>query len=451
MPPSTSFLVTALQHHPQRIKCSLSDLFSFRKPISVVFFYRKAIPIDLIVHTLRTVLSDFPIFAGVLVKCANELYIDCNNQGVQVTIAYEKGSLLPSPSDLQKLDLNKFVDEIHPVKALKHRKPVLFIKLTYYEEGMAIGYCWHHSIGDMETFMNFLKALSASAQGKPYQPALIPHDRTAYLKHWLEEKKITGGPKKSPSKLKLLNFFDLCRLAKQFCSTKQIVSLHFAETEIETLRDTISEKAGQKLSRNDVLCAYLLDIVTRCRSDRKGSFHLSFILNIRSRLGMPSNLSGNYVDLLSLTTNRPDAVELFATKIHGAVKSYLDEHFQHEETEDFVQRSGGIKRIGRMAPEKMLPQHKNLTITNWSNFGVYSIDFGVSTPHLFLPIGRTPFPWVSCIVEGFGNKGLLVTLALPSKVAKRLTTPEMLKQIHQYRAGIPNKALTELKEPALLH
>ncbi len=79
----------------------------------------------------------------------------------------------------------------------------------------------------------------------------------------------------------------------------------------------------------------------------------------------------------------------------------------------------------------------------WSNFSVYSIDFGIAEPYLFLPIGQDLVPWVSCIVEGFENKGLLVSLLLPAKTMNRFIQSDMLQYIHRYRKEIKESLADE--------
>lgn len=423
---SESLLVKAARSSGGRIKCSLSDHFAFRSPISIVFLYRDKIPSEFILEALKTTLNDFPIFSGVLSKNSGDLYIECNNQGVRVKIVQIGRSLFQS-LDLEKLNTTRFIDEIRPYKDLKQGNPLLLIQLSYYQDGMAIGYCWHHSVGDMETFMQFLKALSNSAQKKMGSPPVIPTDRTSYLGTWLKEKKIGICNHKKDSKLKRLTVSDFWWLIKQSFSPKKTLYLYFTEDELLLLRKAISEKAGRKLSRNDVLCAYLVDLLTGCRLEKQGSIYASLVVNMRSRLGIPSNTLGNYIDLVSIGIDEPSALETSASSINLAVRNYLVEHFQYFETEEFVRENGGMKKISRIMPEKMLPPYNNFTITNWSQFGVYSIDFGLCAPYLVLPVGRTPLPWVACIVEGFENKGLLVTLALPLRAANKLSEKKLKK------------------------
>ena len=126
-----------------------------------------------------------------------------------------------------------------------------------------------------------------------------------------------------------------------------------------------------------------------------------------------------------------------ADTLNLSIQAY--DSFNDFATQEYVRKNGGIKNVARIIPQDFLPQYKNCIFTNWSNFEVYSIDFGVITPYLFLPVGQALLSWVTCIVEGFENKGLLTSLILPSKIAGRLTHPDMLQYIHRHR----NHKLTE--------
>lgn len=427
---SESFFIKSAQHQPQRIKCSIADHIVLKTPVSIAFLYKKHISSDLIIDSLKEVLKDFPIFGGMLAKEGDDLYIDCNNQGVRLTIAQVKDSLFSNLIDVSKLDTEKFVDLIPPYKSSKQASPVLTIKLNYYSDGMVMGFSWSHVIGDMRTFMEFIKALSNCAQQKDYKWGLSPLDRSSYLGKWIQDKQIYLKLKKE-CKLKILNFIDTLRMLKQIYSPKQSLLLYFTEEEILALKKAMFEKNGRVLSNNDVLCAYLLDFVVRSTNNPESEFYISLVVNMRPRLKLPSNLLGNYIDLVSVKIEHPREVAKAAAKIHDSLKNYLDEHFQHDEIEGLLQEKGMVKKIDRIIFEKMLPQYKNLTISNWSSFGAYSIDFGVIAPSIVLPVGESPLPWLSCIMDGFDNKGLLVTLVLPSSVAKRLKS--MSEEIHQYR------------------
>ena len=423
-------MVKALMHQHRTIKCSLNDHFVFRTPVSVVFFYPQKIPKEIFINSLQNVLNDFPIFAGRLSKVSGQLYIDCNNQGVQINEVHNPISLFKKLSGSQNPDPLAYIDLINPDKVLKQLGPVLTIKLTYCEDGMAVGYCWHHSIGDMSTFMQFLKGLSSFAKGIKYQLPILAEDRGIYLKQWMNKKE-QARKENDSCRLKCLNMMDIFRFAVQVYSSKKIVYLYFPEHEMAALRDSFSNLVGRKLTRNDVLCAHLLNIIAKCRNDNALSYKASVVVNFRRRIGMPTNALGNYVDAIALQYPKNQAVEALANTINLSIQGY--DHFNDDATQEFVRENGGIEKVGRIIPEDFLPQNKNCIFTNWSNFEVYSIDFGVAAPYLFLPVGQALLPWVSCIVEGFENKGLMTGLILPSKIAERLIQPDMLKFVHQHR------------------
>lgn len=435
------FLVQALQPQKLFIKCSLNDHFCFRSPVPVVFFYRKTIPQELIIHSLKNVLNDFPLFAGVLTKESGQLFIDCNNQGVQVRIVHSDLPISHVITHFSEVDPNSLVDQFNPYKCLKNRDPVLTIKLTYHTDGMTIGCCWHHSVGDMSTFMAFFKALSAFAKGQSYQKALIPEDREDYLKDWLIQNPVPKS--RYPCNLKKLTFFDAMGFLKQICSLKKGVYLYFTHDEIEHLRNSLSQRVGRKLTRNDALCAHLFHLTAKCRRDPEPIQNASIVVNYRTRIGMPSNSLGNYVGVTSLATPKTHTAAAIADAINQSIKNFLHESFHQEETEEFVQKNGGLKNISRILPKALLPHYKNFIISNWANHDVYSIDFGIASPYLFLPVGRVPMPWVGCIVEGFENKGLIVSMFLPSAVAKRFIEPAMLQEVHQYRTEKPDNVLAK--------
>lgn len=429
------FLIKALECDGRRIKCALGDHFVVRMPVSVAFFYNEKIASELIINSLSQVLKDFPIFAGILVKDDDgHLYIDCNNQGVRVTIVQSTKSLHDEVHDLPSLAPEVLVDMISSTRAIKEKSPLLTIKLSYYSDGMVMGCCWHHSVGDMSSFMEFLKAVSATTKGAKYSPPVIVEDRENDLQRWTQGLNL----KRKESRLKCINFMDLLGLIKQIYSFKQGIFLYFSSEEIENLRSALSKSSGRNISKNNALCAYLLDLLAQCRTDNENMHHASIAVNYRNRLNMPPNILGNYIDLIPIRISQPKNIESIANEVHATIENYS---FDPTAAEEFIKQNGGIKKIPQMILKDLLPQFKNLISTNWSNFDVYSIDFGITKPFLFLPLGRSPLPWVSCILKGFNNRGYIVGFVLPSKVAKKLIKKDNL---HQYRNGLTQEETNTL-------
>ena len=80
------FFVQATNHHQQLIRCNISDQLLSNIAVPVVFFYEKSIDYNLMIESLKEVLNDFPVFAGIMRNIDNYLHIDCNNKGVLFSI-----------------------------------------------------------------------------------------------------------------------------------------------------------------------------------------------------------------------------------------------------------------------------------------------------------------------------------------------------------------------------
>lgn len=413
------FLIKAKKHHYQRIKCSLADLFVARAPVSVVFFYQAIIPQEKLIQALEKVLTDFPIFAGVLIKENYQLYIDCNNQGVPMRIEHVTEALSIQP-DITALSSDNLVDLIHAGRALKYQEPLLTIRLRYHPNGMTIGYSWHHTLGDMATFMTFLNAFSLCVQGQSYTLPLIAEDRDHYLEQWLTENS-TYTRRNALDRLMYMKVADILRFIKHLCTPKKSLCFYFDTQTIEQLRKNAQTLTGEKLSRNDTICAHMLNLISQCRGDKATQHQASIAVNYRPRLGLDASLLGNYVDTLLIRFDKSAPTSSIAPLIRKGINNYIQDHFRHASIQDFLKKFNELKKLNRVLPEDLMPKYKNLIISNWCNFGVYSIDFGIQAPYLFLPVGKAPFPWLSCIVEGPNNEGLLMSIVLPMRVAKRLT------------------------------
>ncbi|HSX11470.1 MAG TPA: acyltransferase, partial [Chlamydiales bacterium] len=288
--------VKALRHERKIIECSVRDHFTFRMPVSVVFFYPQFVDPIVLTRALEHVLGDFPLFAGVLVKKDGQLYIDCNNQGVSVTSASVKLPFAHSLTRLPNLPANTFVDLLNPFTALRQQQPVLTIKISHCPDGTAIGYCWNHVIGDLSSFMELQKALSAHILGKTYEKPIIPENREPYFLRWEKELPPTQGP----SKLKRMKMGDMFSLLKAIYSPKRNVFIQFTQDEVTAMKATLSEQAGCKLSRNDAVCAHLLHLLAQCRTDQSETHYATIPIDFRRHAGIPQNTLGNCVDAVML-------------------------------------------------------------------------------------------------------------------------------------------------------
>ncbi len=74
------------------------------------------------------------------------------------------------------------VDPVNGATARWGLGPVCKVRVTHLaDDATAIGFSWHHAIGDMQTLMHLMNAWTAAAAGKPIAEPLIVENRAAYL------------------------------------------------------------------------------------------------------------------------------------------------------------------------------------------------------------------------------------------------------------------------------
>ena len=427
---SETFLVQANNHIQQVITCDIVDQLLRNIPVPVVFFYRKSIHHDALIDALKEVLSDFPIFAGTLKNINGNLYIDCNNKGVLFSVTKEDCTLDQVLKELPIIEKKRLVDIINPKKVISNQSPIMTIKLTHLTcGGMTLGVSWHHSIGDMHTFMCLMKAWSNAVNKEEYVLPLIVRERDKYLQENLEKNdNVTPGVRYLNTRELLgLVFYMLLR-----ARNKLSLRIYFSENELKNMKQDFSAITQQNLSTNDVLCAHLFSIISELDTYKKKRY-LSIAINYRSRTKLPQNILGNFVSGIHVTSNQRVAPFQLAKDLRTSVENFQRVHLNFFSTKKYIEQNGGTKKIDRFVARGIDPVKRNLLITNWTNFGVYDITFGNSEPFYFTPFGDSPFPWLSVIVEGFSNDGLVYSASLPSKLAKKLMQEDNLRKIHKYR------------------
>jgi hypothetical protein len=62
--------------------------------------------------------------------------------------------------------------------------PLCKVRVTQLaDDATAIGFSWHHAIGDMQTLMLFMNAWAAAAAGKPLAEPVTVEDRDVVCAH----------------------------------------------------------------------------------------------------------------------------------------------------------------------------------------------------------------------------------------------------------------------------
>lgn len=427
---SQTFLVRANKHTPQVVNCSVMDVLLKNLPVPVVFFYRKAIHQDLLINALEQTLSDFPIFAGTLKNINGNLSIDCNNLGVSFCVSQEDLLLEQVVRELPTIEKERLIDKIATKKTISHQNPITTIKIAYFAcGGMSVGICWHHSIGDMQTFMCLMKAWANKVNNREYALPLIVSERDEYLQSHLEN---NDNINPNIRYLKTKELFSLLFYTLFSARNKSNLKFYLSKKELENMRKQISSKSNQKLSTNDVLCSHIACIISDLDMYNKKR-NLAIAVNYRLKAKLPSNILGNFISIINLPIDRGAEVSQLAKKIRASVDNFINLHLDFFSSKKYIEQNGGIKKSTRFISTSLDPLRRTLLITNWANFGVYDVVFEDSKPFYFTYLGNSPFPWLSSIVEGFNGEGLIYSVWLPRQLAKKLMQENNLSRIHQYR------------------
>lgn len=433
---SISALIQADRKTSQVITCSITDRLVEQLSVPVIFFYKEKLSLEPLIAALRKVLVDFPMFSGRLKIEEGELLIDCNNEGVQFSHCFDNCSLAQVLNGLPQAKLRTLVAPIVAADVLKNQSPLLTIQLTHFDDGgTAIGICWHHSIGDMHTFMYFMRAWSAATNGRQYDLPLVIEDRDAYL----QEHAVRN--ESAPPGVRYLTIIEILRLALYRLTTarkKSAIRIYFSDNEVENMKQDFLEKTGQRLSKNDVLCARVFSLITDL-DDYDRDRYLSIAINYRKRLGLPQNLLGNMIEFIDVPLSQSTSSSEAARAIRESVNNFETDHLSVFSTQQYIENKGGAKKIRRFINKGIDPIRRSVAVTNWSKFGVYDISFLEAKPLYFTAVSDFPFPWLCAITNGFSNQGLIFSTYLPEKLVQKLNQPNNLEKLHQYRN--PNETL----------
>ena len=438
--PPKSFLLRAKGHTSQIIRCSVKDQLVQILMVKVVLFFERSVAASPLWDALSQVLSHYPTFAGSLKKVDGTLYIDCNNQGLKASVVQRD---VPLEQILQRLFIDeedKLIENLNPKKMLTKGSPISSIRISYFADGtMCMGLCWNHSVGDMHTLLCLLNAWSKTIHKEAFEPPMLLEDTDDYLKKQLKKSYAEHDSLHYATVRELLSIA-LYLLLK--ARKKKVLRFYFSQDELVEMKRVFAEKSNKKLSTNDVLSAHFLSHVAKA-DPKKRHRYLGIVANYRSRLGLPAMLLGNHISSINLLCESEQDTIKLAERLRIALENFAEEHADFWNIERLVASLGSRKKLSRCVAAGIDPTSGNLVITNWSNFGVYDLEFGAGNPIYFSNLGSFILPWISDFVEGPEQQGIMATICLPEDIAHRMLQKESLASLHQYKISSDTHPLIE--------
>lgn len=413
------------------IRCGLTDVCVRNVPVSVVFLYDGELDPETLAHGLARVLGDFAPFHGRLRRRGSERFIECGDTACAFSVVQRAERLTTRLEHLDEALRRSLVDEVDAAAAWSRGGPVFSVRISQFaDRRSALGVSWHHTVGDFHSVMRLIKAWSSTVAGRDYAPPLIVEDRDAYLNEVLPTTQ-------APANLRLLPLRELPRFGAYMllkAQDKRRITFHFDPAELDAMRASLQVEAGRTLSSNDAISAHMAKIIANWDRPSAGR-RLSIAVNIRKRAGLQEHLLGNLVSTLDVPCDPSRSSARLASDVRGALNSFAEWHLNHRANLDLLEHVGGMSKVGRLVPTGVDPFAGSLIFSSWSGFGIYDVDFGIEAPRQFLTASNGPLPWLGVVHEGFGGRGLLFDLELPSALAIRMQSEAARRDVHRYRSS----------------
>ena len=411
------------------IRCNVADAVVANLAVHLVFFFERILDTDALAGALSRAVGAFPLFAGRMAPNCGRMRIRCHGQGLPFTAVTSRRSLADAIRSVAQDNGEWLVDPVDASIARWGRGPLCTVRITHLADGAtAIGFSWHHILGDMQTAMLFLNAWAAAAAGEPVTDPLIVEDRAAYL----DEQLPSDGARRLG--VRCLGLVETARslwyLARD-SGNQRTLSIQFDDDEIDRMRQAYGQR--MRLSPNDAVCAHVADAIMRADPEVDHR-NLAITVNARSRCGLDPMLLGNIITTLNLQIRYGEAVGSIAERIRGGVDHFTDRHNDMRINQEFFDALGPL-RAARCVSVAFDPDRPNVLISNWSGFGVYRIGFEGVTPCHFTPLAKVPVTGLGALVDGPGGRGLVFQISLTPEEFDATSTDAMLEYIHRFRGS----------------
>jgi hypothetical protein len=397
--------------------------------VHIVFFFERHLDMTALARSFAQALTNLPIFAGRMALVDAAMRIRCEGQGVpftSVSSGRTLGEAIRSASQDRGLWL---IDPVNGATARWGLGPLCKVRVTHLaDNATAIGFSWHHAIGDMQTSMHFMNAWAAAAADKPLAEPLIVEDRAAYL-----DEHLPADGAREPG-VRCLGLAEIARSALYLAKDarkQRTLSLYFGEDEIARMRDAYGNR--MRLSANDVVCAHVSEALMAADPavDRRT---LAIAVNARDRCGLDPMLVGNIITTLNVDLRRGEAASSIAERIRHKVDHFADEHCDMRINQQFLDVAGAW-RAARCVISAFNPARWNPVITNWSGFGAYRIQFEDAFPSYYTPVMKLPVAGGGALMQGADGRGLAFQMSLPPREFEATSSPAIREHLHRFRCA----------------
>jgi Transferase family len=417
--------------HAERldIRCNVGDAIVANLAVHIVFFFERRLDTRALEDAFAHALTKFPIFGGRMALGNGRMRIRCEGHGVPFTSVSSDRTLRDAIRSASEDAGDWLIDPVNGATARWGLGPLCKVRVTHLAEGAtAIGFSWHHVVGDMQTFMHFMNAWAAAAAGNPLADPLIVEDRAVYL-----DEHLPADGARRPG-VRCMGLAELARSALYLAKDarrQRTLSIYFGDDEIGRMRDAYG--CRMRLSANDVVCAHVAEAVMKADPavDRRT---FAIVVNARKRCGLDPMLLGNVITTLNLGLQRGEAARSISERIRHNVDHFADEHCDMRINQRFLDAAGAW-RAGRCVSTAFNPARWNPIVTNLSGFGVHRIHFEDTFASYCTMVMRLPIAGGGALMEGADGRGLVFQMALPPREYEAMSSPASRENMHRFRCA----------------
>jgi hypothetical protein len=411
------------------IRCNVVDVVLSNVANHLVFFYERKLDTKILADAFAHALTSLPIFAGRMTLSRGALRIRCRGQGVPFTIVSSDRTLHDAIRSVNEERGDWLIDPVNGATARWGFGPLCKVCVTHLaDDATAIGFSWHHAIGDFQTAMHFMNAWAAAAADKPLAEPLIVEDRAAYL-----DEHLPADGAREPG-VRCLGLAETARSLLYLATDgrkQRTLSLYFGDDEIARLRDAYENR--MRLSANDVVCAHVSEALMNADPAVDHRI-LAISVNARNRCGLDQMLIGNILSALNVDIRRGETARSIAERIRHGVDHFADEHCDMRINQEFLDTAGKW-RGARCVATGFNPVRWNPLITNVSGFGVYRINFEDTPTTYCTLVMKVPVAGYGSLMEGTGGRGLVFQMTLPPKDFEEMSSPAIREHLHRFRSA----------------
>lgn len=425
----TTRLISPLDAPQLEIRCNVGDYIVANLAMHFVFFFERRLDPEALSRAFAQALTRHPIFDGRMGLVGGRMVIRCQGQGVPFTTVSSGRGLRDAIRSTSADNGRWLVDPVNGPAARWGRGPLCKVRVTHLaDDATAIGFSFHHSVGDMQTVMQFMNTWVAAAGGQSLPEPLIVEDRAGYL-----DERLPADGAREPG-VRVLGLTELARSAAYLATgarKQQTLRLYFGDDEIARMRAEYGSRMW--LSANDVVCGHVSEALMKagsavdCRT-------LAVVVNARKRCGLDPMLAGNIVTTLNVDLRRGEAAASIAERIRHQVDHFADEHSDMRINQRVLD-SAASWRAARCVAGSFDPARWNPLITNLSSFGVYRTQFEDTFACYYALLMTLPFAGVGAVLDGAGGHGLVFQMSLPANEFRALSSPALQAELHQFRCA----------------